>query len=263
MIKYDYVKIHANKKDYYFTYADYREKVRAYRSGDHDPIDCGLDHLREKKEAVQMFKSRKADSFTYSTKEELAEFLVFLGEIGKPIAEKNKLEDIDAEKRYAIERKKRREKEMEAAKDVKKAHGLPFDLEASDLVRNDYENEDDRPTETQRTNAGLTSITASSGYDSFKMYLVKDWGWCVPTLHIGSGHNGHADRAYAVRVSNGECVRVGNGPHVTSTVEVYLKKSNYTRLKPLLELMRNGAIKANTTRDRISTRRMQSRRTYW
>lgn len=52
-------------------------------------------------------------------------------------------------------------------------------------------------------------------------------------------------------------VRVGNGPHVLEKVRVYTRASRLEDLQQFLDLRHQGAIKANTTRDRISSRRAQ------
>ena len=104
----------------------------------------------------------------------------------------------------------------------------------------------------------------------FELWYSTGFGWCIPTLSIGTsrranqGHSG-GERTYAVRVSTGETVRIGNGPHVTARVKVYVRVNRVEKLRALFELQNSGAERANTIRDRISTRRAQGamRRSYW
>lgn len=99
----------------------------------------------------------------------------------------------------------------------------------------------------------------------FEMWHVGDWGWVIPVLLIRKAGRRSAshikDRQYAVRVENGELVRVGLGPHVDETVDLYLSKFNLKRLAPLIERMREGSVKANRARDIRSTRAL--RRSLW
>jgi hypothetical protein len=218
-----------------------------------------IDHLIGGALKVEKLKTRKADNFTFVTNDELKSLIKELIKIGKPLAKKEKANDIRDEKRYALEEKKLAKKQLMDAVKLAKTTMLPKGVKASDLVQ-DY---NDTPTKAQRASVDLDRISVG-GYNAFNMYLVKEWGWCVPTLMIAhaSRGSGYTDRAYAVRVSTGKVVRVGNGPHVEKNVTVYVKKSNFARLKPLFELMHSGAVVANETRDHISTR-MMNRRRYW
>ena len=90
------------------------------------------------------------------------------------------------------------------------------------------------------------------------IYEVERFGWVVATLPIGgsSRRSGYAQRTYAV-TADGKVCRVGKGPHVKQTIKVYVAKSRAKDLSELVELYTNGAVKANTIRDRISSRRAQ------
>jgi len=88
-------------------------------------------------------------------------------------------------------------------------------------------------------------------------YNTVGFGWCIATLLINRSRRGTSDRTYAVRVSDGAGVRIGVGPHVKSTVTVILRKSRIAALQKYIDLYNAGAIKANTTRDRISSRRAE------
>jgi len=92
-------------------------------------------------------------------------------------------------------------------------------------------------------------------------YNTVGFGWCIATLLINKAPRraraGATDRTYAVRISDGAGVRIGIGPHVTSTVTVYMRKSRLAALAKYIDLYKQGSIKANTTRDRISSRRAE------
>jgi hypothetical protein len=88
-------------------------------------------------------------------------------------------------------------------------------------------------------------------------YNTQGFGWCIATLLISRSTRGTSDRTYAIRVSDGAGVRIGLGPHVTDTVSIYLRKDRMEALKKYVDLYQQGAIKANTTRDRISSRRAE------
>jgi hypothetical protein len=87
--------------------------------------------------------------------------------------------------------------------------------------------------------------------------------WCIATLLIGTASRVQrsrgvtTDRTYAVRISDGGCVRIGLGPHIKRTVTVYIRKSRAEALKKYADLYTKGAIEANQIRDRISSRRAQ------
>lgn len=96
---------------------------------------------------------------------------------------------------------------------------------------------------------------------TFQLWLVARFGWVIPTLSIAGG----GQRTYAValaeggsdRVQRGAQVRCGMGPHVLTQYTVHVRKSRVDALRPFLALRRDGAIDANVTRDRISSRRAQ------
>lgn len=125
---------------------------------------------------------------------------------------------------------------------------LPKGILKTDLVRPRYDDKD-----------GLTGSWENS---EFQLWLISGFGWVIPTLSIAR----HGQRTYAValaegndnrRIVRGAQVRCGRGPHVLEQHVVYVRKSRAKVLEPFLELRKQGAIGANVTRDRISSRRAQ------
>jgi hypothetical protein len=100
-----------------------------------------------------------------------------------------------------------------------------------------------------------------ANHGSFELYETIGFGWCISTLLISRASGRRtapaSDRTYAVRVADGATVRIGLGPHVKRTVTVYVRRSRVAALKRYLDLFRSGAERANTIRDRISSRRAQ------
>ena len=88
-------------------------------------------------------------------------------------------------------------------------------------------------------------------------YNTTGFGWCLATLQISRGKRGMPDRTYATRIDDGQGVRIGSGPHVTQTVTVYVRKGRLIALKKYVDMYVSGLVRANTTRDRISSRRAQ------
>lgn len=134
-----------------------------------------------------------------------------------------------------------------------KAPALPKSIKASDL-KHPKHYKDLFQTEDYR--------------DSFELWYSEGFGWCIPTLLIGRSRRAiqsysGGERTYAVRVSDGGTVRIGNGPHIKSRVTVYLRKSRKAALQKFLDLMGKGAARAGQIRDRISTRRMRSSMSSW
>jgi hypothetical protein len=98
--------------------------------------------------------------------------------------------------------------------------------------------------------------------------MTRDGGkdWFIANLQIRRSRNGHANRTYATRVSDGKTGwRIGAGPHVTKTITVYVTTKNKARLAKLVDMASKGEEDANIIRDRISSRRAQSalRRGAW
>lgn len=93
--------------------------------------------------------------------------------------------------------------------------------------------------------------------------------WMIPTLHIQNPGRrsmpGVVRRTYAIGVADSKVYTVGMGPHVKTTLTVYVTEANVERLKPFLELHEKGMADASQIRDRISTRRAQGaiRRSSW
>jgi hypothetical protein len=94
----------------------------------------------------------------------------------------------------------------------------------------------------------------------FDLWYIESFGWVIPTLLIAKRRQAAAygERTYAVRVSDGATVRVGNGPHVKARHTVYVRKTRLKALEKFLALQGTGAERANTIRDRISSRRAQT-----
>ncbi len=120
-------------------------------------------------------------------------------------------------------------------------NNLPKGINASDLKR---------PTWKQVEGVDYDSR-------SFELWHTSGFGWCIPTLLIGRARGRQQqDRTYAVTLE-GVVVRIGKGPHVTETLVVYVTRASLARLQPFLTLRTEGAAKAGTIRDRISSRRAQ------
>lgn len=135
-------------------------------------------------------------------------------------------------------------------------HELPKGILASDLVC---------PTWKQRAYdpEGRHSL-------SFELWYSESFGWCIPTLlisrsrRVSQSYSG-GERTYAVSVKTGGTVRIGNGPHIKERHVVYVKKTRLAKLQKFLDLQGQGAERANTIRDNISTRRARTaaRRSFW
>lgn len=108
----------------------------------------------------------------------------------------------------------------------------PYDLEYPKFSSND-------PPEYEAGNSGTLTF-----------YKTASFGWCLATLFIGWGSRSSvaasSDRTYAIRVDTEELVRVGKGPHVTSEVTIYLKKSRMEALKKYVDLYTKGLTDAGT-----------------
>ena len=125
---------------------------------------------------------------------------------------------------------------------------LPKGITKADMTRPSFERDD---------------VDRSLPYEdrSFDIWRLAGFGWVIPTLAIAKG----GARTYAValaegnarRVERGAQIRCGMGPHVLEQHTVYLRKSRAAALQTFLDLRREGAIDANTTRTRISSRRAQ------
>lgn len=118
--------------------------------------------------------------------------------------------------------------------------GLPPDVLASD---------------TQYPKAPKGKYIRVDHYLTF--YNTQGFGWCLATLEIAKGRRGNADRTYAARLKDGALLRVGQGPHVLSTVRVLVHKGNVARLQKYVDLYNSGLAKAGQVRDRISSRRAE------
>lgn len=90
------------------------------------------------------------------------------------------------------------------------------------------------------------------------LYNCKEFGWCVATLHISKSKNrNYPDRTYGVRLSDGQVVTMGGGPHVTERITVYVRKDRTEALSKLIERYDEGMGSANQIRNRIGSRRAQ------
>lgn len=103
-------------------------------------------------------------------------------------------------------------------------------------------------------------------YDKeFELWHTERFGWCIPTLLISRNTRGvNPDRTYATSVEGSNC-SIGRGPHVKATVRIYVTDKNLKRLQKFLDIREKGQAFAGETRDRISTRRMNTRhrRSMW
>lgn len=101
----------------------------------------------------------------------------------------------------------------------------------------------------------------------FELWYTERFGWCIPTLDIAGARRGMPRRTYGVIIGDrlkvreaarGGLVTMGAGPHVLATLRVYVRTANAERMAPYITLRREGQAKAGETRDRISTRRMNT-----
>lgn len=148
--------------------------------------------------------------------------------------------------------KLREERLVQAKKDVV---GMPQGIEAFDLTYPEWNPK--KPDELVRE---------IGEYGALELYDTTGFGWCIATLGIRKARSaGKADRTYAIRVSDGQPVRIGLGPHVKRTVKVYVRQSRLEALKKYVDLYNKGSETAHEIRDRISTRRAQGalRRSSW
>ncbi len=121
---------------------------------------------------------------------------------------------------------------------IKKSSGkLPDGVNNADLV---WPKPKD-PLVHDAGNRGVLTFVETSGF-----------GWCLATLSITN-----RGRTYAVRVADGSSVRVGSGPHVLCTINVYVRKSRLKALQRYLDLYTAGGQRAGEIRDRISSRRAE------
>ena len=91
----------------------------------------------------------------------------------------------------------------------------------------------------------------------FELWYTTGFGWCIPTLNISHNRRASSERTYAVRVDTDGVVRIGGGPHVIERHWVYVKKARLKALQKFVDMQAQGAVDANTVRDRISSRRAQ------
>jgi hypothetical protein len=118
---------------------------------------------------------------------------------------------------------------------------LPKGVLKSDLVRPDYDDAD-----------GIDYNLGESG--QLTLYKTERFGWVINTLFISRGKRGQPDRSYGQAIDTDQVVSCGNGPHVTETAVVYIRKSRAEALKPLTDMYVEGMKRANAIRDRRSSR---------
>lgn len=100
-----------------------------------------------------------------------------------------------------------------------------------------------------------------SEFIEIQAWKTERFGWCFPTLlikHAGRNSKQSTDRTYAV-TTRGELVRIGHGPHIQQTLEIYVKIDRLSVFTPVIELIRKGEIKAHERRDDLSSKRANSR----
>ncbi len=104
----------------------------------------------------------------------------------------------------------------------------------------------------------------AANHGRLTFHHTERFGWCIATLPISGARagSGYVARTYAIRLepkwsgsTEHEIVSVGNGPHVSKTVEVYVRKNRVKTLQKYLDLYAKGMGDAGSIRDRISTRR--------
>jgi hypothetical protein len=122
-----------------------------------------------------------------------------------------------------------------------KAAALPKGILESDIVAPNWDDEDG------------TDYTQGEG-GRLILYKTARFGWVINTLFISRGKRGQPDRSYGIAIDTDEVVSCGNGPHVTETATVYLRKSRLEALKPLIDQYVSGMQRANSIRDRRSSR---------
>lgn len=104
---------------------------------------------------------------------------------------------------------------------------------------------------------GWDKVASDAGNNGvLTFYLVNfrkgNEGWVLTTLPItGNG------RTYGTIVETGSPCRVGRGPHVLQTVQVYVSKARRAALQKYVDLHEKGMADAGQIRDRISSRRAE------
>jgi len=143
-------------------------------------------------------------------------------------------------------------------------HKLPAPLVVKDLIEPSW-----------KSKIKIAEMNDPEGYNGksraeFEIWYSTGFGWVIPTLRIkrvsrrAANAGIQTERTYGVvvedfeRVSRGDLVRVGYGPHVLERYTVYVKQSRLKALQPLIDLLIAGRAKAGECRDRISSRRANS-----
>lgn len=137
---------------------------------------------------------------------------------------------------------------------------LPPGVEADDLIeptRGSYDKSDKWIDGNAKTHFVLRA--EGYGHETIEMWFCSSMGWVIPTLLIAKAGrrraSGTADRTYAVSLKGSLC-RVGFGPHVKARVTLHVRKGR-APITALVLLRAKGGEDANTTRDRISSRRAE------
>lgn len=121
------------------------------------------------------------------------------------------------------------------------AKQLPLGIEKSDMVRPAWDAED-----------GLDHSVGNYGELTF--HKTTRFGWCITTLFISRGKRGQPDRSYGIALDTDQVVSIGNGPHVTESFTLYLRKSRRADLQKFIDAYESGMERANAIRDRRSSR---------
>lgn len=109
----------------------------------------------------------------------------------------------------------------------------------------------------QKYPTGKDGIDYTCGnHGTLTFYNTTAFGWCIATLPISAGRRGQPERTYAIKLDGTGC-RIGNGPHVTKVLTIYVKKSRVKALEKYINLYLEGMARAGTVRDRISSRRAE------
>lgn len=202
--------------------------------------------------------------FTPSSKEEIQAFLDACVAVFPAFEKKRKAREA-REKRAneAYERKekarraKKRAKELAEATAQKAAGKLPPGIEPKDVIRPEYEQ-----TAYIEELAGKidAAYAGGPGASEIEFWETTEFGWVIPTLTINRRFRNGSYRTYAVTLETGKLVSVGQGPHVTARIRVFVSKANRARLtKAFSELVTRGSVSANEYRDRLSSRRAAGR----
>lgn len=107
--------------------------------------------------------------------------------------------------------------------------------------------------------------TKVGNFGRLTFHYTEKFGWVIATLPISVAKRGSglADRTYGVQVvkqayGDHTIVTVGKGPHVLSTIVVYVTEKRLAKLQKYVDIYNEGLGDAGKIRDRISSRRAQT-----